>query len=65
MTAIKNRPVGGYKRKAWRLKKKYDKRFRKLVIAFIEIALEEMPDKIMEDCFRLQDYEFVRCYGKD
>lgn len=57
----KNR-VGGHKRKAWRLKKKYNKWFAKLLGVFITNTLDELPKEFFRDVFSQQDYDFMRFY---
>ena len=53
-------PVGGKKRRSWRLKKKYNKWSMKIIQDFTTIALKEIPNKFFEDAFSIQDYCFTR-----
>ena len=55
-------PVGGKKRKSWRLKKKYNKWFMELVQSFVTITLKEMPNELFMDTLSTQDYEIMRLY---
>ena len=57
----KNR-VGGHKRKAWRLKKKYNKWFAELIVKLVDITLDDLPKEFFEVAFSQQDYDFMRLY---
>jgi hypothetical protein len=54
--------VGGHKRRAWRLKKKYNKWFTKAMLDVANGALEEMPVDVLAGLFDTQDYSILRLY---
>ncbi len=54
--------VGGHKRKAWRLKKKYRKWFHKALQELILDTLDDVPASYFEEMFSGQDYDFSRVF---
>lgn len=59
------KPMGGHKRRAWRLKKKYNKWFFKIISEITLTTIQELPKAFFEGVFDCADYEFVRLYKED
>lgn len=58
-------PVGGYKQRAWRLKKKWRKAFFHLVCEFVAVAIHDLPKDFFSGAFVNQDYEFMRVFNQE
>ena len=55
-------PVGGKKRRAWRLKKKYNKWFNAIISELVGITLQDIPQGVFEIAWSQQVYGFIRLY---
>jgi len=58
----RQRNVGGRRRRAWRLKKKYKKRFHHVLQTLMKDTLNDLPKKFFENMWYGQDYEACRIY---
>ena len=59
-----SRPVGGHRRRAWRLKKKYDKWFHRSMLEVAGDALRAMPRNLITDLWKNINYDICRIYKK-
>ena len=57
-----SRPVGGYKKRAWRLKKKHKKWFAKMTEMLITITLADLPPGHFEGVWASCGYDACRIY---
>lgn len=57
-----SRPIGGHKRRAWRLKKKNRKWFTVQMLKVAGDALRDMPRNIISDLWKDVNYDICRIY---